>query len=245
SPVLTESDLLRIIEQASSDHHVVVAQRPNLGENLTAALARSDCEAVLIALLRNTGAKISHETFASLVARAKDLESLHAPWIGGTAFPPELATRMYVWASAALKSALIGRYPHIAQSLARTLEETTASLQAGKAQTSPESATKLIDKLVVSGQLKASFLIRTLQQGQMELFEQGFAALLKIDIEAMRKALYSEGATKVALACRAVGIDRSVFHTVFHLSRHHRRIAAQLKDSDHSQVEAIFQQLPK
>src|SRR5262249_16857634 len=96
-----------------------------------------------------------------------------------------------------------------------------------------------------SGQLKASFLIRVLQQGQMELFEQGFAALLKIDLEAMRKTLYGDSAVRVALACRAAGIDRSVFHTVFHLSRHHRRIAAQLKETDHGQVDAIFQQVPK
>ena len=245
SPVLTQSDLIRIVGGATTDHHMIVAQRPGLGEMVTAALARSDCEAVLIALLRNSGAKISHETFEALVARARSLESLQGPLTERRDLPAQLATRMYVWVSGALKSALISRYPHIAQSLARTIEETSSSLQSGKSPTSPDSAKKLIDKLSASGQLKASFLIRVLQQGQMELFEQGFAALLKIDVEAMRKTLYGGGARTVALACRAAGIDRSVFHTVFHLSRHHRKILAALSDSEDSEIEAIFRQVPK
>ena len=245
SPVLTESDLIRIVGGASTDHHMIVAQRPGLGEMVTAALARSDCEAVLIALLRNSGAKISHETFDALVARARALESLQGPLTERHDLPAQLAIRMYVWLSGALKSALIGRYPHIAQSLARTIEETSSGLQSGKSPTSPDSAKKLIDKLNASGQLKASFLIRVLQQGQMELFEQGFAALLKMEVEAMRKTLYNSGARPVALACRAAGIDRSVFHTVFHLSRHHRKISAALSDSDNAEIDAIFRQVPK
>jgi hypothetical protein len=61
----------------------------------------------------------------------------------------------------------------------------------------------------------------------------------------MRKALYGESPHTVALACRAVGIDRSVFMTVFNLSRHHRRIGAQLTESDQWEIQAIFNQVPK
>src|SRR5262249_19978435 len=106
SPVLSESDLLRIVKQASTDHHVAVAARPAISEIVTAALARSDCEAVLVTMLRNSGAKISQDTFASLVARAREIESLQAPLIERPDLPSALATRMYVWVSAALKTAL-------------------------------------------------------------------------------------------------------------------------------------------
>ncbi len=245
SPVLTETDLLRIIQRGGSDHHLIVAQRDGIGEAISAALARSDCEAVLIALLRNTGARISTDTFDTLAERAKGHESLHAPLAERGDLPPQLATKMYVWVSTALKSALAGRYPHIAHSLARAIEDTTVNLQAGRPPTSADSAKKLVDKLAASGQLKPSFLIRVLQQGQMELFEQGFAAILKVDVQQMRKTLYGEGAAQVALACRAAGIDRSVFHTVFHLSRHHKQVSAALTEADHVQIEAIFRQMPK
>lgn len=245
SPVLSDHDLVSVIERGATDHHIVVAERPAIGETVSAALARSDCEAVLIALLRNETAKISRATFEHLVGRARDLTNLHEPLAGRKDLPAALASRMYVWVSGALKTALLGRYPHITQSLAHAIDESTASLQVGKPATSADSAKKLIDKLLASGQLKSSFLVRVLHQGQMELFEQGFAALLKMEVETLRKALYGDSPETVALACRAAGIDRSVFMTVFNLSRHHRQLATKLSESDRGEVQAVFNQVAK
>ena len=245
SPVLSDDDLLHVIERGTTDHQIAVAERPAIGESVSAALARLECEAVLIALLRNATAKISHMTFDHLVGRARNLSSLHEPLAGRPDLPPVLASRMYVWVSNALKTALLGRYPHITQSLAVAIDESAATAQDGKQATSAENAKKLIDKLVASGQLKPSFLVRVLHQGQMELFEQGFAALLKMDVETLRKAFYGDSPETVALACRAAGIDRSVFMTVFNLSRHHRRLGTKLSDSEQGSIQAVFNQVPK
>jgi hypothetical protein len=49
----------------------------------------------------------------------------------------------------------------------------------------------------------------------------------------------------VALACRAAGIDRSVFMTVFQLSRHHRQVTAMLSESDQKQISAVFREFRK
>ena len=111
---------------------------------------------------------------------------------------------------------------------------------------SPEtSAKKLIDKLFNSGQLRASFLIRVLHQGQMDLFDHGFAALLQVDVDTVRKALYENSPNEVALACRAAGIDRSAFLTVFNLSRAHKRVTTALSDSDQREILAVFSQFQK
>ena len=245
SPVLSDEDLVRVVERGTGEHHIAVAERPKIGETVTAALARSECEAALIALLRNSSAKISHLTFEHLVGRARGMESLQEPLAGRRDLPPVLASRMYVWVSSALKTALLARYPHITQSLAVAIDESAAAALGGAQSTSPDSAKKLIDKLLASGQLKSSFLVRVLQQGQMELFEQGFAALLKMDVETLRKTFYGDSPETVALACRAAGIDRSVFMTVFNLSRHHRHMGAKLSDSDQGDIQAVFNQVPK
>jgi hypothetical protein len=44
----------------------------------------------------------------------------------------------------------------------------------------------------------------------------------------------------VALSCRAAGIDRSVFPTVFNLSRQSRNGQAALSPADMAEAEAIF-----
>ena len=110
---------------------------------------------------------------------------------------------------------------------------------------SDTSARKLIDKLANSGQLRASYLIRVLRQGQMELFDHGLATLLQLDVEPMRKALYGASPHAVALACRAAGIDRSAFLTVFQLCRLHKQAVAALSDLDEMEIQAIFSQVPK
>ncbi len=74
----------------------------------------------------------------------------------------------------------------------------------------PEGARRLIDKLHTAGQLKAGFLLRVLHQGQIDVFELAFAKLLHVDHPRMRAVLYESGPRPVALACRAVGIDRCV-----------------------------------
>ena len=245
SSVLSEADLVSIARNGSDDHHAALASRPNLGEPVSAALARSECEAVVLALLRNKGAKIASETFDALVDRARQLASLQEALAERHDLPQALALRMYVWVSAALKSSLLQRYPEVAQSLGPAIDYTSATLQAGKSAASEATARKLIEKLSASGQLRASFLIRVLHQAQMELFDHGFAALLQLDVEILRRLLYQNGPDAVALACRAAGIDRSAFLTVFNLSRRHRRVTTALSDSDQRQIQAVFSQVQK
>lgn len=110
---------------------------------------------------------------------------------------------------------------------------------------SESSARKLTEKLAGTGQLRASYLIRVLRQGQMELFDHGFATLLQLDVEPVRKALYGDSPQTLALACRAAGIDRSAFPTVFQLCRHHKPSSEGLSDSDRDAIQAIFALTPK
>ena len=79
----------------------------------------------------------------------------------------------------------------------------------------------------------------------MELFEHGLSPRFSVWISKIMRKEPSYARTSpitVALACRAAGIDRSVFMTVFQLSRHHRRVTgAQLSDSDHEvSISAVF-----
>ena len=245
SPVLSDADLLHVIRHRGTDHHIVIAERPNIGETVSAALARSECEAVIIALLRNNSAKIPAEMFDRLAERARTQPALQESLVGRPDLPAAVATRLYVWVTGALKTALSQRFPDVANSLNHALQDASEAAQAGKNTTSEGAAQKLVAKLLASGQLRASFLIRVLHQGQMELFEHGFAALLGMDVGVMRRQLYSDNPVTLALACRAVGIDRSVFTTVFNLSRLQRKETADLSTGERADIEAVFLEFQK
>jgi uncharacterized protein (DUF2336 family) len=104
---------------------------------------------------------------------------------------------------------------------------------------------RLVDKLASSGQLKAGFLLRVLQQGQIELFELGFAHLLGLDSARLSRVLYEGGPRLLALACRAAAIDRAVFPTVYSLSRRSRRMPHLLEADDRLDAFAVFETYSK
>jgi hypothetical protein len=88
--------------------------------------------------------------------------------------------------------------------------------------------------------LKAGFLMRVLSQGQLDLFDLAFARLLDADLAHFRQGFYEGGARLVALSCRAAGIDRSVFPTVFNLSRQARAMSEVLSAPDIMAADAVF-----
>jgi hypothetical protein len=82
--------------------------------------------------------------------------------------------------------------------------------------------------------------MRVLSQGQIDLFDLAFSRLLHMDVMRFRQAFYGQGVSQVALACRAAGIDKSVFATVFNLSRQARNEIPSLGRADMEEAELVF-----
>jgi uncharacterized protein (DUF2336 family) len=248
SPLLTETDVLRLIAHAGVGHLEAVAGRPNIGTPVTDELARSNHESVLVALVRNVTAKISEGTYQALVQKSRALTELQEPLIRRPDLPPQLANNMCEWVSDALKSFIATHYhvppPAVQHALTDAVRLVKSPPPEAKDQPA-DSAQKLIDKLSSSGQLKTGFLMRVLSQGQADLFDLAFSRLLEMELNAFRNAFYNGGARAVALSCRAVGIDRAVFATVFNLSRQSRRQPAVLSKSDSAIVDQVFSGLTR
>jgi len=248
SPLLTETDMLRLIAHAGVGHLEAVAGRPNIGTPVTDELARSNYESVLVTLVRNATARISEGTYKSLVEKSRDLTGLQEPLIRRTDLPPQLANDMCEWVSDALKSFIVTHYQMTPKAVQHSLSDAVRIVKspAAEAKDQPaDSAQKLIDKLSGSGQLKTGFLMRVLSQGQADLFDLAFSRLLEIELSAFREAFYNGGARAVALSCRAVGMDRAVFATVFNLSRQSRRMPLVLSKSDNATVDSIFSDMTR
>ncbi len=245
SPVLNDDDLLRLADGAN-EHQIAIAERCGIVEAVSAVLASSPSDAVVIALLRNCSAKIDSDTFGVLVERARHAGALHRPLAERGDLPANLAARMYSWASPSLKAKLIEQYPQTATLLSSTTQSKSENTPAKAPPQPPRpldpdaSAAKIVDKLAASAQLRPSFPIRALYLGRIELFEHGFAKLLTVEVEAARRFIYGEPLSWLALACRAAGIDRAVFATIFNLSRRHHAIQRPLTEHDREEIKEIF-----
>jgi len=243
SALISEEDSLRLIAEASIAHHTAIAARANITEPVTEVLAKSEAESVLLTLVRNVTARIGSQAYETLVEKSRALASIQEPLVHRPDLPPVLATRMCGFVSEALKSHIVRNYKISEEHVTRTLDNAVRMVKipppAPKV-TPTDGAQKLVDKLAGAGQLKAGFLLRVLHQGQSDLFDLAFARLLDLPLMETRKILFESGPQAVALACRAVGIDKSVFKTVYNLSRQSRGLASALTGEQAGQVEAIF-----
>ena len=243
SPLLTEADVLRLIAEAGAAHQEAVAGRPHIGVAVTDALARSEHESVLVALVRNATARISSHTYETLVQKSRAITGLQEPLIQRADLPPQLATDMCEWVSDALKTYIRTNYRMAPQAVNTALAQAAMAVKTEPPRPKDppaDSAQKLIEKLAASGQLKAGFLMRVLSQGQLDLFDLAFSRLLDVELSRFRKSFYDGGAQIVALSCRAAGIDRSVFPTVFNLSRQARGMMVTLSGLEITQADEVF-----
>jgi uncharacterized protein (DUF2336 family) len=245
SQKLTDREILEFLRNADEAWQTACAERPNIGEPVTGKLAASEAESVLIALVRNATARIAAETFETLVEKSRRIAALQEPLAHREDLPTPLATQMCVWASAALKTYIVQSRHLDASAIGGALDQATRAVAAPAAPDPSDGGRKLVDKLAIAGQLKPGFLVRVLQQGQTDLFEIAFAKLLEMEPIAFRDIFYRKGPRPVALACRAVGIDRCVFPTIYCVSRQARSINPALSNDERTEVDAVFGSLTR
>ena len=78
---------------------------------------------------------------------------------------------------------------------------------------------RLIAKLHEAGQLRPSYMLRSLREQRLSLFQISLATRGGYTTEDVRRALDADRADLLALACAGVGVDRSAFSTVLALVR--------------------------
>ena len=78
---------------------------------------------------------------------------------------------------------------------------------------------RLVAKLEAAGQLRPGHLLRALKEGRLTLFLTALATLGRFDRNHVLRAVNSDRPELLALACAAVGIDRSVFPTILEMVR--------------------------
>jgi uncharacterized protein (DUF2336 family) len=228
SPVLRDHDLVRILLEATIDHQIEVAHRPKLGPPVVSAILRQAEPAVLTALASNTATELSHDEMSQLVAYARRVTSLRGPLTRHPQLTEDLARDLYIWVGQALRQALVGRFRLDADALDAALADAVLEAHGGQptAAADPprtpqrESAEhRLVVKLEDAGQLRPGYLLRALREERLSLFASALATLGRFTSQDVHRALDIDRPEMLALACAAVGIDRSVFPTILELVR--------------------------
>jgi uncharacterized protein (DUF2336 family) len=231
SPLLKNHDLIRLLVEATIEHQMEVARRPHLGAEVVAAILRQGEPAVLTALAGNTTADLSDADMRELVGAARRIAALRSPLSRHPKLSSELALQLYIWVGQSVRQALAERFrldsPGLDKALAETLREAHGGavpereglLVVARDGERQEMERRLIEKLHAAGQLRAGYLVRALRERRLTLFTAALAVLGRFDGDHIRRAIDSDRPELLALACAAVGIDRSVFPTILTMVR--------------------------
>lgn len=223
SPVLRDHDLIRLLVQATLEHQIEIARRPDLSPAVVEAILAKDESAVLTALAANPTAQISSDGLQRLVSRAREVVALRSPLARHPGLSSDLAEQLYLWVGRALRDALVDRFQLDPDRMASAVEISLRAAHRGSSTDSPsleqtedreEMEAALVEKLDAAGQLRPGYLLRVLRERRLPLFLFALARLGRFDVRQVRRAVDSNRPELLALACSAVGIDRSVFPTI-------------------------------
>lgn len=95
----------------------------------------------------------------------------------------------------------------------------------------------------MAGKITPGLLIQTLRQGEISLFEDLFARLTGLDTVVVRRSIFEPGGEGLAIACKAVGIEKPDFASIFLLSWSARPGDKVVDPSELSAVISLFDRI--
>ena len=231
SAALSDDDLIDIIRQRGNAHRLAVATRADLGESVSAALVETGDADVMAELLANRSADIAAATYAYLADHARENARLQSGLVTREDLPADIAAKLYGWVAADLKREIRERYAfnpasagwqsNWASEVEWSIDDAVGNAAAdhGEAMAWGSSADRLADTIKAERLNDPAILVRTLRQGHVSLFEALFARFADLPMKIARRVLYQADGRALAVAARALGMERPNYLVLARLVR--------------------------
>lgn len=217
SNALNDQDLLAIIADMNQDYAQTIATRSNLSENVCNRLVQTRHNETILRLLNNHNTRLSNSIMMQIANLARVQENLSAPFLKRDEMNEDIALKIYVFVSAQLRQYIVGRFQVSSEKLDRAFEQTLQAVMvrtSNPADITPEIL-QLADALKEADSLYPRTLIQALQRGRLGLFTALFARFADLHPDRARQILVEEGGKPLAVACKALGITKPEFTSIF------------------------------
>ncbi|MBB4267303.1 DUF2336 domain-containing protein [Roseospira visakhapatnamensis] len=248
SRVLRDADLIEVIHNRTLEHQLAVAVRCDVSEAVSSELVNTGNEAVITELLKNPDARLSRTTLGYLVEQSRRVDAYREPILSRRELPGDLAKRMVLWVSAALRTVIVERFAldpnevdELIESAALNADGATAD---DEAEEHPTAAERLAEELRQSGQVGPDMMISALQNGEVSLFITLFAQATDLREILVRRLLFEPGGEGLAIACKAMDFAREDFSVIFLFSRKARPVSGAVLRDEHKMVMDLYDRMP-
>lgn len=221
SQTLTDEDLITVVGTQGRDHAEAVAQRAAINEAVADALVATGDIRVMQMVAENLGAMLSQKAVNILATSARFTAELRGPVMRRPEMTKEAATDLYWWVSLDLRRYALKRFNieagQIDQALAKTIETLLNYHKLDKS--NDETMMQVADWLAERQAMTARILPQILRMGHYRLFNIMLARLSTLPLALIDAIVAEMGGRGLAVLCRALGLDKAAFVSMFLLSR--------------------------
>ena len=213
STVLTDQDLISLVDGASSKKLTAIARRRSVSEPVSEAVVRADDADAIVALVGNDGAAITEPALRTVITRHGGRSEVGESLARRPMLPISILEGLVSAASDQLRQVLIARHD-LPERLATNLvlqarERATVGL------VSPQSpageALELVAHLKRAGRLTPSIVLRALCLGDLTMVEAAFATLARIPIHNARLMIHDAGPLGFKSLYDHAGMPKALF----------------------------------
>ncbi len=191
SSVLTDDDLIAVVEAGTATKLTAVAARDDVTTRVSDALIASRDKSAIKVLLGNEGAQISAAGYGRVITDFGAENEIQRLLVARPMLPLSVTEKLITVIAEDLQEELIRKQelpPEIAAELIRQGSEKTLA-QAAKSEGSEAQARELAKRLKAQGRLSPTLMLRSLCLGDLRFFEAAMGVLAGIPVASARTVL--------------------------------------------------------
>jgi len=228
--VISEQDLLNLIKTANLDHLVMIARGRNLSAAVCEALISHRQASVDLELVRNAGARLSHESFVTLCETAKSISLLQAPLATREDTPPPIAFELFWVLPVELRRYVLSRFLTDSSVLEKILKLVRSVGDENSVKRSLPSTQKVAE------------LMNLIADGATDQAASMMAGMAGIKQNNARRIIADPGGEPLAITLKTIGLPRTMFNA--EIEKCSKSPKAMLRnDRDLDELQIIFDSL--
>ena len=221
STCLADDDLIMVVQTQTVDHAKAVAQRAAIAEAVADALVTTGSIEVMQLVASNLGAHLSPRAVEVLSQAARFNSELREPTLNRPEMTSDVALKLYWWVPQDLRRAALAKFEisagQLDESLAKTIDELLGYHTLEK--NNDDVMAQVADWLSERQGISIHILPQILRLGHFRLFNMLLGRLANLSLSLVDTIVTESGGRGLAVLCRAVGIDKPGFVSIFLLSR--------------------------
>jgi uncharacterized protein (DUF2336 family) len=243
---LKDADLIEIIRNRAFEHQLAISLRYDVSERVCSELVATGNPDVIVTLLENSGARIAQSTMAYLVEESKRVDSFQQPILRREDLDPELAKKMFMWVSAALRTFLLNKFKFDPATVDDLLEKAgIAGAQRASLEASLSSSDTLAGDLHDEGLINAELLIKALKERHVHLFVSMLTKTTGLRRALITRFLLEASGEGLAITLRSLGMTKDQFIEIFKLASKARTVKTGAGQSPPASVLDLYDKMKR